>query len=130
LDSVLNLSEFYLTQMAKEAAILAMHTFDLGRDQEEALWFRFSQGDREIFFRLFFETADGDLAERVAKVIVESDLAAKSAHLFSGHYQVFIRHAESVDRGNLMLEAYKLGYLGDLSRVVNKALYGLEDPFN
>lgn len=130
LDSVLNLSEFYLSQMSKEAAILATHTFRLNRQQEENLWTRFAQGDREIFFRLFFEKAGGDLADRIAKVIVDSDLASKSAHLFSGHYQVFVRHAESIDRGNLMLEAYKQGYLGDLSRVVNKALYGMENPFS
>ncbi|GEM_PF-6206814 len=130
LDSVLNLSEFYLNQMAKEAAILANHTFHLNKQEEEALWGRFAQGDQEIFFRLFFERPDGQLAERMAKVIIESDLAAKSAHLFSGHYQVFIRHGESIDRGNLMLEAYKQGYLGDLSRIVNKALYGSENPFS
>lgn len=130
LNSYLALTDFYLTQMAKEAAILAGHVFRLTKPQEEQLWQRFAQGDKEVFFRLFFEKPGTNLAERISKTVVDIDNAAKSAHLFCGHYQVFLHHAESVDRGNLMLEAHKNGYLGDLSRVVNKALYGTENPFS
>jgi hypothetical protein len=130
LETYLSLSDFYLSQMAKEAAILALHTFRLSKVQEEELWGRFATGDKEVFFRMFFEKPDPNLADRVAKAIATIDNASKSAHLFSGYYQVFLRHAETVDRGNLMLEAYRNGYLGDLSRTVNKALYGSENPFN
>jgi len=130
IDTYLKLIDFYLSEMAKHAAILASHTLGLTEKRLDALWSRFDQGDREVFFRLFFELAEADMDRRLAKGIADNPVASRSAHLFTGYWQVFLLQADQIDRGNLMLEAYKNGFLGELTRAVNKALYGSENPFS
>ena len=130
LDTYLKLTDFYLTEMAKHAAIIAVPTLGLSEKRLDACWTRFNQGDREVFFRLFFEPSQTNLTIKLKTSIANNDIASRSAHLFSGYWQVFLLQADEVDRSNLMLEAYKNGFLGLLTCAVNKALYGSENPFN
>ena len=130
LDTFLNLAGFYLQHMGKEAAVLADCVFEFDEHKKDSLWLRYSQGDTEVFFRIFFEITEEEIVERLANICVNSVTASRSAHLFSGYYQIFLRHAENIDHSTMLLESYRNGHAGALSRVVNQALYGQENPFN
>ncbi|MEM6491567.1 MAG: hypothetical protein AAF684_06690 [Pseudomonadota bacterium] len=129
LETYLRLSSFHLEAMAREAAVLARGLYGFDASEEDRLWGRYAQGDRDVFFRLF--SRDGPkTGDALATLIARDDEAARSAHALSGHFAVFMTLAEDVDRGNLMTEGHRRGHLGALARTLNVALYGDPDPFS
>lgn len=128
-ETFMRLTSSYLEEMGRHAALLAVRAFEIDEAEQARLWGRFAQGDREIFFRRFFDDEDAMLGEKIERAVKGSPAASKSAHLFCGFYQVFMMQAAEVDEGNLMIEAYRSGYLGDLNRILARVVYGTETPF-
>ena len=127
--TLIRLGDFYIHEMAKCAAVLTRDVLELQDEVVDRMWQRFADGDREIFFRSFFAETQDDLAEFLRQKLEHYPRTIRSAHLLAGHYQVFMTHCSDIDSGNLLIETYRKGFVGQLCRALNVALYQTESPF-
>ena len=127
--TLIQLGDFYIHEMAKCAAVLARDVLELQDEVVDRMWQRFADGDREVFFRSFFAETQDDLAAFLCEKLEHYPKTIRSAHLLAGHYQVFMTHCSDIDSGNLLIETYRKGFVGQLCRALNVALYQTESPF-